>query len=118
MVDEVYELFLDLGADEEQIEFPIVYTNAKAGWASLERGRGGHRPQARSSTCWWSAIPAPEYEEGHPLQARVTNLDADPYVGRLALCRVHQGTIRKGEDGGLVPPRGSDRPGRGSPSCT
>ncbi len=97
VVDEVYELFLDLDADEEQIEFPIVYTNAKAGWASLEEGVEGAdlRPLLDLLV---ERIPAPVYEEGHPLQARVTNLDADPYVGRLALCRVHQGTIRKGQD--------------------
>jgi GTP-binding protein len=97
VVDEVYELFLDLDADEEQIEFPIVYTNAKAGWACLEEGVEGTdlRPLLDLLV---ERIPAPTYEAGHPLQARVTNLDADPYVGRLALCRVHQGTIRKSQD--------------------
>ena len=59
VVDEVYELFLDLDADESQIEFPIVYTNAKAGWASLDRGRGGHRPQAAAWTCSSSTSPRP-----------------------------------------------------------
>jgi GTP-binding protein len=95
VVDEVYELFLDLDADESQIEFPIVYTNAKAGWAAVEEGVEGEdlRPLFDLLV---ERIPAPEYEDGHPLQARVTNLDADPYVGRVALCRVHQGTIRKG----------------------
>jgi GTP-binding protein TypA/BipA len=96
VVDEVYELFLDLGADEEQIEFPIVYTNAKAGWAALAEGEEGTGLKPLFELLL-EAIPAPEYEEGHPLQARVTNLDADSYVGRLALCRVHQGTIRRGE---------------------
>jgi GTP-binding protein len=96
VVDEVYELFLDLGADEEQIEFPIVYTNAKAGWAGLAEGQEGTDLQPLFELLLES-IPAPGYEEGHPLQARVTNLDADSYVGRLALCRVHQGTIRRGE---------------------
>ena len=97
VVNEVYELFLDLDADEEQIEFPIVYTNAKAGWACLEQGTEGTdlRPLLDLLV---ERIPAPTYVEGHPLQARVTNLDADPYVGRLALCRVHQGTIRKGQE--------------------
>jgi GTP-binding protein len=97
VVNEVYELFLDLDADEEQIEFPIVYTNAKAGWASRDEGVEGVdlRPLLDLLV---DRIPAPDYEEGRPLQARVTNLDADPYVGRLALCRVHQGTIRKGQD--------------------
>jgi GTP-binding protein len=97
VVNEVYELFLDLDADEEQIEFPIVYTNARAGWASREEDAEGAdlRPLFDLLV---ERIPAPAYEEGHPLQARVTNLDADPYVGRLALCRVHQGTIRRGQD--------------------
>ena len=96
VVNEVYELFLDLDANEEQIEFPIVYTNAKAGRASTEEGTEGTdlRPLLDLLV---ERIPAPTYEESHPLQARVTNLDADPYVGRLALCRVHHGTIRKGQ---------------------
>jgi GTP-binding protein len=96
VVDEVYELFLDLDADESQIEFPIVYTNAKQGWASTETEIEGTdlRPLFELLI---EHIPAPSYEELHPLQARVTNLDADPYVGRLALCRVHEGTIRKGQ---------------------
>jgi GTP-binding protein len=96
VVDEVYELFLDLDADESQIEFPIVYTNAKVGWASTEEGVEGTdlRPLLDLLV---EHIPAPSYDEGHPLQARVTNLDADSYVGRLALCRVHQGEIRRGQ---------------------
>jgi GTP-binding protein TypA/BipA len=96
ILDEVYELFLDLGADEEQIEFPIVYTNARAGTAGLTEDEQAEdlRPLLDLLV---STIPAPTYEEGHPLQAHVTNLDASPYVGRLALCRVRQGTIRKGQ---------------------
>jgi GTP-binding protein len=96
VVDEVYELFLDLDADESQIEFPIVYTNARAGWASTEEGVEGDdlRPLFELIL---GTVPAPGYEEGHGLQALVTNLDASPYVGRLALCRVHQGTIARGQ---------------------
>ncbi|CAN5544993.1 translational GTPase TypA [soil metagenome] len=95
VVDATYELFLDLDADESQIDFPIVYTNAKAGWASTEEGVEGDdlRPLFRLLT---EHIPSPSYEEGHGLQALVTNLDASPYLGRLALCRVHQGTLRRG----------------------
>ena len=95
VVDEVYELFLDLDADESQIEFPIVYTNARDGWAALEEGHEGEdlRPLMDLIV---ERIPAPVYETDHPLQAHVTNLDADAYVGRLALCRVHNGTIRAG----------------------
>ena len=93
----MYELFLDLDADESQIEFPIVYANARA-------GRAGPRCRTSSPTTsrplfdlLLERIPAPSYEEGHPLQAHVTNLDASPYVGRLALCRVREGTIRNGQ---------------------
>ena len=95
VVDEVYELFMDLGADGDQIEFPIVYTNGKKGWASLEEGVEGEDLKPLLDLMV-EHIPAPEYEEGHPLQAWVTNLDASPYLGRLALCRVMQGTIRAG----------------------
>src|SRR4051812_45797067 len=96
VVDEVYELFLDLDADEEQIEFPIVYCNAKAGHAGLAEGElaGDLAPLM---DLLLEHIPAPSYEPDHPLQAHVTNLDASPYVGRLALCRVRNGTIRKGQ---------------------
>jgi GTP-binding protein len=96
VIDEVYALFIDLDASEEQIEFPIAYTNAKAGWASLDPGTEGTdlRPLLDLLV---EHIPAPEYDESHPLQARVTNLDADPYVGRLALCRIHHGRIAKGQ---------------------
>jgi GTP-binding protein len=96
VVDEVYELFLDLDADESQIEFPIVYTNAKAGQASLDPAVPG-TDLAPLLDLLVENIPAPEYEPGHPFQAHVTNLDASPYVGRLAICRVRQGTIRRGE---------------------
>src|SRR3954465_9816760 len=101
VVDEVYELFLDLDANEAQIEFPIVYTNARAGWASTEEGVEGTDLRPLFDLLL-ERIPAPEYDESHPLQARVTNLDADPYVGRLALCRVHHGTIRKGQQAAWI----------------
>ncbi|MFZ4515101.1 MAG: translational GTPase TypA [Acidimicrobiia bacterium] len=96
VVHEVEELFLDLDADEDQISFPIVYTNAKAGTA-------GHDPEKLASDLTplfetiAAHVPAPTYEEGHPLQALVTNLDASPYLGRLALCRIINGTIRRGD---------------------
>jgi GTP-binding protein len=96
VVDEVYELFLDLGADDEQIDFPIVYTNAKAGWASLEEGVEGS-DLTPLMNLMLEKIPAPEHDPEHPLQAHVTNLDASPYLGRLALCRVRHGTIRAGQ---------------------
>jgi GTP-binding protein len=96
VVDEVYELFLDLGADDEQIEFPIAYTNAKAGWASMEEGAEG-ADLSPLLDLMLEKIPAPDHDPDHPLQAHVTNLDASPYVGRLALCRVRHGTIRAGQ---------------------
>jgi GTP-binding protein len=94
VVDEVYELFLDLDADHDQIDFPIVYANARAGWASLDPAVEGEtlEPLFRLLV---DHIPAPTYEDGHPLQALVTNLDRSPYLGRLAMCRVRQGTIAR-----------------------
>ena len=95
VVDEVYELFLDLDADESQIEFPIVYCNAR-------EGRAGPAPDGLAPDLGplfdviLGTVPAPEYDPDHPLQALVTNLDASPYVGRLALCRIRHGTMRKG----------------------
>jgi len=94
VVDEVYDLFLDLDADESQIEFPIVYCNARA-------GRAGFTPDelapdlAPLVETLLATVPPPSYDPDHPLQALVTNLDASPYVGRLALCRIHHGTLRK-----------------------
>jgi GTP-binding protein len=96
VVDEVYDLFLDLDADDEQIEFPIVYCNAKAGRAGLEPDDLAD-DLAPLMDLLVERIPAPIHDPEHPLQAHVTNLDASPYVGRLALCRVRQGTIRKGQ---------------------
>jgi GTP-binding protein len=96
VVDEVYELFLDLDASERQIEFPILYCNART-------GRCGPAPDQLADdleplfSALVTHIPAPEYHEGHALQALVTNLDASPYLGRLALCRVREGTIRRGQ---------------------
>jgi GTP-binding protein len=96
VVDEVYSLFIDLDATEDQIDFPIVYTVARDGQASLDPAERGTdlRPLMDLLV---SHVPAVEYEEGHPLQAHVTNLDASPYLGRLAICRVRNGTLRKGE---------------------
>src|SRR6202046_4499704 len=100
VVDEVYELFLDLDADEQQIDFPIVYCNAKAGVASLEYDPGKpieEKNMAPRLDLLLERIPAPLYDPEHPLQALVTNLDASPYVGRLALCRVRHGNITQGQ---------------------
>jgi GTP-binding protein len=96
VVDEVYQLFLDLDADEGQIEFPILYSNARAGWASTSPEDEGVDLKPLFETLL-DHIPAPSHDPGHPLQALVTNLDASPYVGRIALCRVRHGTIRRGQ---------------------
>jgi GTP-binding protein len=96
VIDEVYQLFLDLDATEEQIEFPIVYCNARAGHASLTEGEPG-TDLGPLLDLLLERIPAPVHDTEHPLQAHVTNLDASPYLGRLALCRVRNGTIRRGQ---------------------
>ena len=101
VVDETYELFMDLDATAEQIEFPIVYCQAKTGQASLNRPADGTSPDSPDLEPLFQVIrdtiPAPTYVEGAPLQAHVTNLDASPYLGRLALCRIFNGTMRKGQ---------------------
>ncbi|MEX0754608.1 MAG: translational GTPase TypA [Actinomycetota bacterium] len=96
VVHEVEELFLDLDADEDQIDFPILFANAREGHCGTTPGALEPNLEPLFTTLL-ARIPAPSYEEGHPLQALVTNLDASPYVGRLALCRVLNGTIRRGE---------------------
>jgi GTP-binding protein len=96
VVNEVYELFLDLDASEHHIEFPIVYCNAKAGWASLEQEVAGSDLKPLFELLL-ETIPPPSHDPDHPLQALVTNLDASPYVGRLALCRMFHGRLRRGQ---------------------
>jgi GTP-binding protein len=101
VVDETYQLFLDLDADEHQIEFPIVYCQARTGQASLTAPNDGESPDSPNLEPLFdvirTTIPAPTYDEQAPLQAHVTNLDASPYLGRLALCRVHNGELKKGQ---------------------
>jgi GTP-binding protein len=96
VLDEVYELFMDLDATDTQIEFPIVYCNARAGRASMELGSEGTDLEPLFDAIK-AYIPAPTYDENHPFQALVTNLDASPYLGRLALCRALHGTIKRGQ---------------------
>jgi GTP-binding protein len=105
VVDETYELFIDLidsAADSaDLLEFPIVYASARAGRASMTRPHDGEMPEGKDLRSLFAAIlrtiPAPRYDEDAPLQAHVTNLDASPYLGRLALCRVHSGRIARGQ---------------------
>ena len=94
VVDEVYELFIDLDATEEQIDFPIIYAVARDGVATMDVDKPGTDLEPLFELLIEN-ISAPTYDDEHSLQAHVTNLDASPYVGRLAICRVHQGTIRK-----------------------
>ncbi|WP_329022965.1 translational GTPase TypA [Streptomyces sp. NBC_00690] len=102
VVNETYDLFLDLDADEDQIEFPIVYACARDGVASLTKPADGTVPADSDSlepffSTILQTVPAPEYDESAPLQAHVTNLDADNFLGRIALLRVEQGELRKGQ---------------------
>ena len=103
VTDEVYELFLDLLEDDEahKLDFPVVYCAAKAGRASLTQPADGAMPDSENLEPLFGvimdAIPAPEYTDGAPLQAHVTNLDASPYLGRLALCRIVNGTLKRGQ---------------------
>src|SRR6266536_1403883 len=101
VVDACYELFIDLDATEEQIEFPIVYASARAGLASLNRPADGELPDSENLEPLFDVlretVPPPCYEPGAPLQAHVTNLDASAYLGRIALCRIRNGTISRGQ---------------------
>ncbi|MER7054588.1 MULTISPECIES: translational GTPase TypA [unclassified Streptomyces] len=102
VVNETYDLFLDLDADEEQIEFPIVYACGRDGVASLTKPEDGTVPSDSTTlepffSTILDYIPAPTYDEDAPLQAHVTNLDADNFLGRIALLRVHQGELKKGQ---------------------
>src|SRR5437868_307571 len=101
VVDACYELFLDLDATEEQIEFPIVYASARAGRAALSRPDDGTLPESADLEPLFDVIskfvPAPSYDPHAPLRAHVTNLDASPYLGRIALCRMISGEISKGQ---------------------
>ena len=105
VVDETYELFMDLldnaASASAQLDFPIVYASARAGRASLTQPENGTMPDEGTLESLFAAIletvPAPRYDDEALLQAHVTNLDASPFLGRLALCRVYNGTIRKGQ---------------------
>ena len=103
VVDEVLELFLDLDAPEAQFDMPFVFGSAREGWMSLEQPLGatssppGHKGLHPLFDVLFSHLPAPSYDESHPFQALVTNLDGSPYLGRLAVCRIAQGSVRRGD---------------------
>ena len=115
VVDEVYALFMDLVEDDEahKLDFPIVFAAAKAGRASLQQPADGAMPDSENLEPLFTAImdhiPAPTYTEGAPLQAHVTNLDASPYLGRLALCRIIEGTMKRGQTVAWIRTDGSVR---------
>jgi GTP-binding protein len=117
VLDDVYELFMDLGADEHQIEFPVVYTNAKAGTATRDLAVPGTdlRPLLDLLV---QVTPAPEFEQGHPLQLMVTNLSANEYVGRMAVGRIRNGTIRVGQRIAVVRDEPDDTAGGVEPGRT
>ncbi|MEU0316298.1 translational GTPase TypA [Nocardioides sp. NPDC006273] len=105
VVDETYELFMDLLDDshsQDALDFPVIYASGKAGVASLVQPGNGELPDSKDLEPLFQTImdtiPAPTYVEGAPLQAHVTNLDASPFLGRLALVRIHQGTLKKGQN--------------------
>ena len=105
VVDETYELFMDLldeSHSQDALDFPVVYASGKAGVASLEQPEDGTLPGDSQDLeplfrTIIETIPAPKYVEGAPLQAHVTNLDSSPFLGRLALLRIHQGELKKGQ---------------------
>jgi GTP-binding protein len=116
VVEETYELFMDLLDDshsQDSLDFPVVYASAKAGRASTAQPENGGMPDRENLEDLFrtiiETIPAPTYEEGHPLQAHVTNLDASPFLGRLALVRVHEGTLRKGQSVAWIKRDGTTR---------
>ena len=96
VINEVYDLFIDLDADDEQVEFPIVYTNARAGTATTDLASGHGTDLTPLLDAIIGTVPPPTGDVDGILQAQVTNLDASPYLGRLAICRVHGGELRKG----------------------
>jgi GTP-binding protein len=96
VVNEVYDLFIDLDADDEQIEFPILYTVAKDGTATTDLDEAG-ADLGPLFAAILDTIPPPVHDPEHPFQALVTNLDASAYLGRLALCRVRHGHVRRGQ---------------------
>jgi len=116
VVDETYELFLDLldeSHNQDALDFPVVYASAKAGRASTEQPEDGGLPDKPDLEDLFrtiiETIPAPAYAEGAPLQAHVTNLDASPFLGRLALCRVYAGELRKNQNVAWIHRDGSTR---------
>jgi len=117
VLDAVYELFIDLGADDDQIDFPILYTNAKAGTATRDLATPGTDLTPLFETLI-DVTPAPRFEPGHPLQLLVTNLSANDYVGRMAVGRIRNGTLRIGQRIAVVREEADDTAGFVEPGRT
>lgn len=117
VLDAVYDLFIDLGADDHQIEFPVVYTNAKAGTATRDLAQPGEDLRALLDLIV-EVTPPPTYEPDHPLQLLVTNLSANDYVGRMAVGRVRNGTLRIGQRVAIVREEAEDADGSVEPGRT
>ena len=111
VIDETYELFLDLGATEEQIEFPIVYTDARAGYATLDPAIPGTDMEPFFEMVI-NHVPPPSFDEDAPLRVHVTNLNASPYLGRIAVCRIDSGTLKRGAPVAWCRTDGSIQPAR------
>ncbi len=117
VLDEVYDLFIDLGADDRQIDFPVVYTNAKLGTATTDLATPGTDLQPLLDLLV-DVTPPPTYDEGHPLQLLVTNLSANDYVGRMAVGRIRNGRIRIGQRVAIVREEAEDAGGSVEPGRT
>ena len=98
VLNEIYDLFIDLDAEESQLDFPVLYAVAKAGTATLDHGQAGRRTCSRCSRRLCRRFPRPRAMSKAPLQILVTNLDYSDYFGRIAICRVFQGTLHAGDD--------------------
>src|SRR5450631_4622183 len=106
VVNEVYDLFIDLDAREDQLDFPILYTNAKLGTAAVHQGAAGEDLRLLFESII-DTIPAPQGDANGPLQILVANLDYSDYLGRLAIARVFNGTMKTGEDVAIAKRDGS-----------
>ena len=109
VLNEVYDLFIDLDAGDEQLEFPVLYTNAKAGTATADPDKPGENLQPLFDAIV-KTIPPPTGEADGPLQILVANLDYSDYLGRLAIARVFNGTLKAGEDVAIAKRDGSLQP--------
>ena len=117
VLDAVYELFMDLGADEEQIDFPVLYTNAKAGTATTSLDEPGEDLHPLFDVLI-EVTPPPTYTPDHPLQLLVTNLSANDYVGRMAVGRIWNGRINVGQRITIVREQADDTAGTVEPGRT